>query len=75
MAVEFKDESFVITIETASNPIEDWLGLHEELLWLLQLLDTDTKSMDTPWHTLRLLRQMMPEWKSALKLHPQRDAG
>lgn len=39
--VIFKDKSFTIQVKTASNPIEDWIEMHNELCDLLQNTNPD----------------------------------
>lgn len=70
MAVEFFDDRFVITLKTGTNPIEDWLDLHNELLTVLGTWDSQLNVMENPWRMLWLLESMMPEWETALKMHP-----
>lgn len=72
MAVEFKDDRFTITIPTGTNPIEDWLELHNELLTILSMWDSQSNIMENPWRVLWLLEHMMPEWDVALKMHPHK---
>lgn len=69
MAVEFKDNSFVVTFETGGNPIEDWLDLHDELLTLLSFADLSNVAKQ-PYLIYELLDKMMPDWKTALKMKP-----
>lgn len=70
MAVEFKDDRFVITIHTGCNPIEEWLELHAELLRVLTAWGAESHIMETPWRMFGLLEDMMPEHADALKMHP-----
>lgn len=72
MAVEFRDACFVITVPTGSNPIEGWLGLHEELLYILEVLDVQQNGGEMPWRTLNLISSMMPDWETAIKMHPMK---
>ena len=69
MAVEFKDDRFVVSFITRSNPIEEWLGLCDELFMLLSLADLSNLNQP-PYLIYELLRYMMPEWNVALKMHP-----
>ena len=72
MAVEFNDNSFVITVPTGGNPMEDWLGLHEELLEVLSVWDSQSNIMENPCRMLWLIQNMMPDWETAKKMHPDR---
>ncbi len=68
MAVEFRDTCYVITVQTGTNPIEDWLALIDELLYVLGLLDVQQNGSEMPWRTLGLISSMMPDWETALLL-------
>jgi hypothetical protein len=70
MAVEFRDDSYTITIYTGCDPIEDWLNLHNELLLVLSAWDSAQMIIDTPRHVLGLLERMMPERETAIKMKP-----
>ncbi len=72
MAVEFRDTCYVITVQTGTNPIEDWLALIDELLYVLGLLDVQQNGSEMPWRTLGLISSMMPDWETALKMHPRK---
>lgn len=66
--VTFKDTSFTIEVHTGVNPIEEWLETHDQLIDLLQCIDPDTP-LDNPYYrVLELLRQMMPDYKTAKKM-------
>jgi len=66
--VTFKERSFVIEIETPGNPMEGWLNLHEELLEIQQCVDTNLTTGRRFDCILDLLNEMMPDWKTALKM-------
>lgn len=72
MSVEFKDDRFVITVVTNTNPIESWLELHDEILYVLGSVDAQLHGMETPWRMLQLLSDMMPGFETALKMHPRK---
>ncbi|MDO5665694.1 MAG: hypothetical protein Q4G63_10620 [Bacteroidia bacterium] len=74
MAVEFFDDKYVITIRTGGNPIEDWLDLHSELLTVLSMWDPEENIMSNPWRMLNLIENMMPQWETALKMHPRKKS-
>lgn len=69
MAVEFKEKSFTITIDTMGEPTEEWLELHNELCTVLTMLDTQEMCMPMPWRVIDLVRAMMPEWEDARKMY------
>lgn len=67
--VEFKSDRMVITIVTTTNPIEDWLELMKELLYLTASVNPEHCNAP-PQHTLTLLDEMLPAWETALKMLP-----
>ncbi len=66
--LKFDDTGFTIRIETGGNPIEEWLELHQELLNVLSLLDMEQNLMATPYRTLDLIAEMMPDWETAKRM-------
>ncbi len=66
--LNFDATGFTIRIETGMNPIEDWLELHQELLTILRMLDTEKNAIPTPFRTLDLLAEMMPDWETAKRM-------
>lgn len=66
--VRFEDDRFTIEVETGCDPIEDWMGLHEEIVYLVSLIDQDNIPAGGLCHTSRLLCDMMPAWDTARKM-------
>jgi hypothetical protein len=66
--VQFEERGFVIRIETGTNPIEDWMGLHEELLQALSSINESEVCGKVYYHILGLLQDMMPEWEICKKM-------
>lgn len=64
--LQFNEQSFAITVDCGCNPIEDWLMLHDDIISLLQSQDKDM--LANHYAALDLLRQMMPDIKSAQKM-------
>lgn len=67
----FDNSGFTIRIDTVGNPVEDWLDLQQELLSVLSLLDIEDNIMPTPINTLNLLIAMLPDWRTACRMHSQ----
>lgn len=65
--VTFKDDSFVIEVSTAGNPIEEWMRLHAQITHVLCLSKTPS---DELYCLINLLEDMMPDWKTALEMKP-----
>ena len=64
--VQFEKASFVIRIDTGTNPVEDWLLLHDELLSLLSSQDKNMMCLNPC--VLGLLRDMMPDYETAKRM-------
>ncbi len=59
--VRFSDGSFTVEVRTGCDPIDSWLGLHEELTYLLGIVGQDTMPVEGLMHIAQLLAEMMPE--------------
>lgn len=66
--VQFNATSFTVTVETGTNPIEDWLELQGEILGVMAALDTKGNCMEMPYRLINLLRDMQPDWATAKKM-------
>lgn len=66
--VIFKDKSFTIQVKTASNPIEDWIEMHNELCDLLQNTNPDMMVGRNYFWVYQLLREMMPDITTVRKM-------
>jgi hypothetical protein len=64
--VEFRKDGYSIHVHVGYNPIEDWIGLHEELLNILAFMDE--QSMIKHWRTLSFINEMLPELDVAKKM-------
>lgn len=71
--VQFSKDSFTITVPVGCNPIEDYLGTIDELLDLLQSEHEDMQRKR--YHSIELLRQMMPDIDQAKKMIPPAPKG
>lgn len=66
--VQFNETSYSVTIETGTNPIEDWLELQGEILGVLAVLDVQATCIQMPFRLINLLRDMQPELEVAKKM-------
>ena len=64
--VRFTETGFTIEVNTGTNPIEDWLNTHSELIDLLQSENEEMHAYRG--HCLELIRNMMPDWQTAKKM-------
>jgi len=64
--VTFKEDRFIIEVETVTNPIEDWLSLHDEILNVL--MSEDEAMKENRPKCLSLLRDLMPDYETAIKM-------
>jgi len=65
--VTFNENSFIIEVQTGTNPIENWLTTHDELIELLQSQAADMIN-GVPYHALELIRCMMPDLDTAKRM-------
>jgi len=69
MAVEFTPTSFSINIECHSNPTEQWLLLHQQLLEILRSIDPNNAITNSDYYmVLVLIQALMPDFDLAQKL-------
>jgi len=66
--VTFNKGSFTIEVKTGAHPVEDWLELQKELLFLVQSLD-QSDTPESPWRTMALIKEMLPDLKTANLLY------
>lgn len=66
--VRFKENSFIIEVEAAGNPVEEWLKTQEELIDMLQNEREEDVHITRVFY-LELLRSMMPDLKTAKKMN------
>lgn len=70
MAVEFSPTGFSIHIETNSNPTEEWLLLHQQIIELMRSVDPANGITNSDYYVvLVLLQALMPDWDQAQKLN------
>lgn len=66
--VQFNETSYTVTIDTGTNPIEDWMELQSEILGVLAVLDTQINCMPMPFRIMNFLRDMQPDYLIAKKM-------
>lgn len=66
--VQFNEKGYTVTINTGTNPIEDWQELQSEILGVLAALDTEANCMPMPFRLINLLRDMQPDLQVAKKM-------
>ena len=64
--VTFNKDSFTVTVETGTDPVEYWLATHQELVDALKC--EDEQMIAKRFHYLELLSQLMPDWETAKKM-------
>lgn len=55
MAVKFDKEGYTISIQTNSNPVEDWMNTYDDLLSLLASVDQNMASPNKYYHAIVLM--------------------
>jgi len=68
MAVKFEKEGYTISIQTNSNPVEDWMNTYDDLLSLLASVDQNMASPNKYYHAIVLIRSMMPDFDTTIKM-------
>jgi len=69
MAVEFNKTGFTIRVDTGTNPIDEWMGLHEQLLAVLRIMDASSGITNSEYYlVLMLLQALMPDYDTAIKM-------
>ena len=64
--VTFNKDSFTVTVETGTDPVEDWLATQNELIESLQAEADDMH--EKRFHYLTLLKALLPDWETAKKM-------
>ena len=66
--VRFEKNRFIIEIYTGTDPIEDWMELHQEICYLISLVNQENAPTDGLIYTPKLLEGLMPEWEVARRM-------
>ena len=68
MAIKFNEQGYSIEVKTGTNPVEDWMETHDDLLDLLASADRELAGTNNYYHVIDHLRNMMPDYETALKM-------
>jgi len=66
--VQFKDKSYIITVECNSNPGENWQQTIDELLEIQQCLNPEMVGDKVFYYAFDLIRNMLPDIDTAMKM-------
>lgn len=69
--VTFKEDRFIIEIQTSGCPIEEWMELRDEICDLLYAIDSSFGVK--PKTVITLLRNLSIDWPTAMKMFKVRD--
>lgn len=71
--VRFEKDRYVIEIPVSlGSPVEDWLGLHNELTYVFEEMNMDNAPADALFRIATLLREMMPDFATACRMMEER---
>lgn len=66
--IHFKENSFIIEVNTVDSPVKAWQALHNELIDLLMSIDPDRVIGNNHQYVFELLQEMMPSDKVANRM-------
>lgn len=66
--IRFDKDRYTIEVYTGSDPVENWLELHKEIVCLISLINQDNMPKDGLCYLSQLLEDMMPEWEVARRM-------
>lgn len=67
--VRFEKDRYIIEVYTGCDPVESWLNLHEEIAYLLGLVNQGNCPENGFLRLPQLLVDMMPQWETARKMN------
>ena len=67
--VRFEKDTYIIEVYTRCDPLESWLNLHEEIAYLLGLVNQGNCPENGFLYLPQLLGDMMPQWETARKMN------
>lgn len=67
--VRFEKDRYIIEVYTGCDPVESWLNLHEEIAYLLGLVNQGNCPESGFLCLPQLLGDMMPQWETAHKMN------
>ncbi len=66
--VRFEKKKFIIEINCASNPVEDWLLLHQSLTDIIRNVSAERIVDSTFYAAVDFLQELMPDYDTAKKM-------
>jgi hypothetical protein len=72
MAVTFQPDGYTIQVFTGCNPVENWLDTQKQLCDAITAISEVECNNDGYWLVINLLREMMPDIKTAEKMNPKK---
>ena len=66
--VHFEKDRYIIEVYTGGFPVEDYLGLHEEIAYLFSILNQENIRGDGFPQLANLLSDMAPDLETAKKM-------
>jgi len=71
MAIKFGLNSYTVEVETAGNPVENWLNAQSDMIDLLQCESPEMQQ--NRFYYLELLRSLQPDLETAKKMLTAKD--
>lgn len=66
--VRFEEKKFIIEVNTATDPVEDWLLLHQSLTDIIRGVTAERIVDDTFYAAVDFLHELMPDCETAKKM-------
>jgi hypothetical protein len=67
--VRFEKDGFTIHVHTGTNPVEEWMNLHDQLLDMIGTVDESSGTAPNDFYRVfMLLQDMMPDYLTAKKM-------
>ena len=66
--VRFEKDKMIIEYTAGCNAVEEWLGLHDELTFVLTSIPPEQMPHDGLWRIAELLSAMVPDYETARKM-------
>ena len=66
--VRFEKDKMIIEYTAGCNAVEEWLGLHEELTFVLTSIPPESQPHDGLWRIAELLNALVPDYETARRM-------
>lgn len=66
--VRFEKDKLVIEYTAGCNAVEEWIGLYDELTFVLTSLTPEQMPKEGLWRIVELLSAMVPDYETARKM-------